>query len=342
MPFTRYFAAIGSLLWAAAPVACLLTGWFVAVAEEVIAPAVESDSVAATSISQWIDQLGSAQFAQREAATRSLIEVGPAAIEPLIQSINRGDLEVTSRAIEIMRHVLASNDADAVAHAQNCLELLAEGSNIPVARLAECTLDFHLRGMSEAARKRLETLGAVIVEGFLSTGQRGLQVLLNNAWHGGIDDLRLLARVRGVLQLGVHGVQLDDASLAMLGRMRSVERIELYGTGASDKAVALLAEKLPAARIDFRKGGKLGVGGQPMIGPCLITHVQDGSAAAKAGIRLGDIVVAIDGEAVDDFEALTTKVGRHGPGEAVQIDLDRNTPGSDDKRISCSVQLDGW
>lgn len=311
-------------------------GW--AAAQEPVAPP------DAAQISGWIDQLAAEQFAQREAATRSLAASGPAAVEPLLQAIRRGDLEVSSRAIEILRDMLAGEDADVAAAAERALEGLAEGADSAVAGMAEATLGYHTIGLAEAAREKLESLGAVITDAFTPGGQRGLQAVFNAEWKGKSDDLRLLARLRHVAQVGVHGVRLDDSSLAVLGRLRSLEQLQLYGTGAGDAAIAALAAKLPDTKIDVRKGGKLGVAGQQLIGPCLITHVQEGSAAAEAGIHIGDIVLQIDGQPVANFEVLTELVGRRGPGDRIELEIERGVgnPGDEPRRFKRTVQLGGW
>ena len=298
----------------------------------------------AAQISGWIDQLAAEQFAQREAATRSLAAAGLPAIAPLQQAIRRGDLEVSSRSVEILREMLAGEDADLAAAAERALEDLAEGADAAVAGMAEATLDFHTQGLAEAAREKLESLGAVITEAFLPSGQRGLHALFNASWTGRTDDLRLLARLRHLAHVGVHGVRLDEASLAVLGRLRGLEQLQLYGTGAGDAALATLAEKLPDTKIDVRKGGKLGVAGQPVIGPCLITHVQEGSAAAAAGIHIGDVVLRIDGQPVANFESLTELVGRRGPGDKIELDIERGVgnPGEEPQRFKRMVQLGGW
>jgi hypothetical protein len=211
-----------------------------------------------------------------------------------------------------------------------------------VSGLVTGALDFHHRGMTEAAREKLESLGAVITEGFLASGHRGLQVTLNARWRGTSEDLRLLSRLQGVRLVGAFGVPLDAAAVAALGRLRGVESVQLFGTGIADDQLAALAAKLPATRIDVRKGGKLGVAGQPMVGPCVITHVQEGSAAGKAGLQIGDVVVAIDGRPVADFESLTEQVGRHGPGDTIELELERNVPGEQARRFKSAVILDGW
>ncbi|NQW47378.1 MAG: PDZ domain-containing protein [Planctomycetes bacterium] len=303
--------------------------------------AVEADPPAGQ-ISAWIEQLAAEQFAQREAATRSLAAAGRGAIEPLRAAIGRGDLEISSRAVEILREMLGGEDAELATTAESTLETLAEGADAPVASMAEATLEFHNLGMAEAAREKLESLGAIISEGFLATGQRGLHIQFNAGWSGKSEDFRLLCRLRGVIHVGVHGVPLDEAAAAALGRLRGIEKIDLFGTGIGAGPLATLTEKLPDAKIDVRKGGKLGVGGQSVIGPCVLTQVQEGSAAARAGIQTGDIVLTIDGEPVANFESLTDRVGRRGPGEKIEMEIERGVPGGEPQRMKRTVELGGW
>jgi hypothetical protein len=293
-------------------------------------------------IAAWIDQLGAEQFAQREAASRSLAAAGRPALESLGAAVLRDDLEVATRALDIVRGFLASDDELLAGDAEKLLEAIAEGPDSAVSGLVNGALDFHHRGMTEAAREKLESLGAVITEGFLASGHRGLQVTLNARWRGTSEDLRLLSRLQGVRLVGAFGVPLDAVAVAALGRLRGVESVQLFGTGIADDQLAALAAKLPATRIDVRKGGKLGVAGQPMVGPCVITHVQDGSAAGKAGLQIGDVVVAIDGRPVANFESLTEQVGRHGPGDTIELELERNVPGEQARRFKSAVILDGW
>jgi hypothetical protein len=348
MSFRSCFAAapspIGRRRLGPAAAIILSIGAVAAIAEEGAAPVVPPPQPAATpaQIAAWIDQLGSDQFAQREAASRSLSLAGQAAIGPLLEATRREDFEVSTRAFEIIRGFLDAEDADLSAEAEQTVESLAEGPDHAVSSLAIAALDFHYLGMAEAAREKLESLGAIITETLVPSGRRGAQVVLRAGWRGGPDDLRLIARLRGVVLVGLHGVRLDPRSVAVLGRIRGVDTFQLYGTGLSDEALAALAAKLSESKIDVRKGGKLGVGGQPMIGPCLITQVQDGSAAAKAGLQIGDIVLRIDGEPVANFEALTDRVGKHGPGEKIELEIERTAPGAEPERFSRTVPLDGW
>jgi hypothetical protein len=332
--------------------AVALAGPVAAVAEETTAtpppaaaaPADAPAKSAATpdEIREWIGQLGSKQFAQREAASRSLAAAGLPAIEPLAAAIRGDDFEVASRAMEILRGFLEGEDEMLAAAAEKLAESIAEGPESAISSLAIAMLDFHHLGMVEAAREKLESLGAIITDGFIPSGSRGTIVVLNSSWRGTADDLRLLTRLRGVVQVGLRGVRIDEQALGILGRLRGVESLQFYGTGITEEALVQLAAKLPDAEIDFRKGGKLGVGGQPNIGPCQITQVQEGSAAAKAGLQIGDIVVKIDDEPVLNFESLTEKMGKRGPGEKIELEVERGVPGDKPERFSRTVELDGW
>lgn len=293
-------------------------------------------------IAAWVAGLASAQYSQREAASRGLIEAGPAAIEPLREAIGSGDLEVITRAIEITRVILGGEDAAATAAAEAFLQSLAESDDPSVAHMAASTLDFHAIGQAEAARAELEALGAEFKRGLFPDGQVGQHVKLDARWRGATPDLRLLVRVPGPLIVSLHGVKIEDAAVPILARLRHTPRIELYGTGATAAQVAALQEKLPETAVDVRKGGKLGVGGQPNPGPCLITQVQEDSAAARAGVQVGDIVVSVNDQAVENFEALTDLVGGRGPGEKVVLEIQRGLPGEAAQRLRITAELDAW
>lgn len=331
-------------------------------------------------IQGWIGQLGAEQFAERESASRSLAAAGPAALGPLAEAARGGDLEVASRAIDVIRGYLdppaatvegagdgegegeetgeqpaadapvepslgSSSRAVALAlEAERLLETLAEGPPGPVPQIAATALEFHQLGMHEAAQERLQSLGAKINDNYLSmaSGKRGLEAVIDTRWKGSPEDLRLLPRLRNLRHVGIHGLKIDAQTIALLGRLRSLENIQLYGTGVSDEAVAALAARFPNAEIDVRKGGKLGVGGQRIVGPCQITQVVAGSAADRAGLQIGDVVLSMDGVAVKNFEGLTEYVGRHGPGESIEVEIERAVAGKVPQRFTATVTLDGW
>lgn len=72
--------------------------------------------------------------------------------------------------------------------------------------------------------------------------------------------------------------------------------------------------------------GWLGAGSDPRAtGPgAAIDRVYEGTPAARAGLRPGDVVEAVDGEALESFEALRARIGTKGPGDTVTLRVERN------------------
>ena len=55
-----------------------------------------------------------------------------------------------------------------------------------------------------------------------------------------------------------------------------------------------------------------------------VQEVTAGTPAAKAGIKAGDVVVAVDGKAIGSAAALGGVIRQHKPGDEVEIELDRD------------------
>ncbi len=290
------------------------------------------------SISRGIADLASSDYARREAATRDLARSGSAVVRPLAEAIHRADdLEVCSRGIEILQELLVGDDEQAASEAERVLEQLSGHDDAAASRMALATLEFHNVALAEESQLRLESLGASIETTMIPDGRVGLHVTLNDQWTGTPDDLRFIARLPDVLQLSIHGVRLDEESVRQLSRLRRVDQLALFNTDLSDEAAARLDAALPGTKVDLRKGGKLGVGGQPLLVPCVITQVQPGSAADKAGIRVGDVIRSFDGQQVETFEDLTNKIGARGPGDKVEVGVERG-----DTVFDTELALDGW
>jgi S1-C subfamily serine protease len=61
----------------------------------------------------------------------------------------------------------------------------------------------------------------------------------------------------------------------------------------------------------------------PMIGGVEIISVTPGEAADRAGVRMGDVVLAINDEPVDAMSELLARVAQYQPGESIRLDLIR-------------------
>ena len=75
------------------------------------------------------------------------------------------------------------------------------------------------------------------------------------------------------------------------------------------------------------ESGFLGVSGQDTLegrGGALIESVEPGSAAEAAGIEAGDLVVAIDGSAIEGIEDLAGQVRSRHAGDTVEVTVVRD------------------
>lgn len=299
--------------------------------------------VRAGDVEHWIGQLGAPQFARREAAARHLGAAGVAAIAPLDRAIRGGDLEISSRGIDVLGQMLEGGDPPTAAAAESTLEELARVEGAAFARLASSAVAFHRLGRSTAARERLESLGAAIRERPAVEG-RGLEVEIAAGWRGAPADLVLVAHLDRLAAVSIHGVPVDGEVIEALGRLHGIQRIDLFGTGAGEPEAAALVERLPDARIDVRRGGRLGVRSAALAGPCEIRTVEPGSAADQAGLRSGDVILTVDGVEVASFDELTQRLGECSPGEVLRLTVARRdgTADGEAERIDCEVRLDAW
>jgi hypothetical protein len=95
-------------------------------------------------IREWVAALDHDSFAEREAATRRLIQAGREAVAPVTEAGLRENLEVTTRATQILVELYKSGDAATADAAELGLEqLLASGQPTATRRAA---VAFDLQG----------------------------------------------------------------------------------------------------------------------------------------------------------------------------------------------------
>ncbi|HYO24685.1 MAG TPA: S1C family serine protease [Lacipirellulaceae bacterium] len=87
----------------------------------------------------------------------------------------------------------------------------------------------------------------------------------------------------------------------------------------------LLASEVWGGRYDEenRRRAVLGVSGNSAADRCTISAVTDGMAAAKAGVRVGDVVAAVNGRAITTFDQLKGIVASKRPGDRVTLRIER-------------------
>ncbi|MEC7710432.1 MAG: PDZ domain-containing protein [Planctomycetota bacterium] len=289
-------------------------------------------------VSRVIAQLGASQYADREDASKQLVAMGGIVVDPLIGAAQGNDSEVATRAVDALREMLRHDDSQLSSKAESALELIAEQGNLAVAQQAEVALDFFAAAQAVSARKKLEELGAI----FSDAGPTGLRVEIAEDWKGDSSSLKLVTRLQKVVHVSFFGLQLTPRDAVTLGRLRGIERLDLFGVGLPEDAIKQLKQRLKETEIDFRKGGKLGIAGMPLQGQCVISGIQPGSSAEKAGLLPQDIITEINGTAINDFGACTRIIGQHKPGEEISVVIERMKPDGSVGQFRKVVVLGGW
>ncbi|WP_253293493.1 S1C family serine protease [Kineothrix sp. MSJ-39] len=114
--------------------------------------------------------------------------------------------------------------------------------------------------------------------------------------------------------------------------------------------IAELMNKQTRTPVEQNKRGYLGISGlnvdsqvQDMYGipvGVYISRVYEGTAAQKAGLKKGDIIISCDGETVETMEGLSTLLDSMEAGTSVQIGVMMSVDGGYQERI-LEVTLDG-
>lgn len=111
---------------------CLGPAWAAIADEQPTAPAAE--------VTGLLRQLSAPAFTARQAASRRLAELGPAAIGPLEQAAASPEHEVSSRAIEILKQHFQSPDEASKLPAQAILQRLEKSETVATAQRARDVL----------------------------------------------------------------------------------------------------------------------------------------------------------------------------------------------------------
>lgn len=144
------------------------------------------------------------------------------------------------------------------------------------------------------------------------------------------EGIAKLRQIRPLQSLRIRYSPVSDGVIEVLRKMDQLQHVELEGTDVTSQGAQALSEQLAGSKIEFRRGGFLGVGEARGLlqGPgsgFRIGHVQVGSAAEKAGIHTGDIILKFNGEKVTNFDALRELIGKNKVGEVVDIRILRNS-----------------
>jgi hypothetical protein len=326
-----------SFLWAFA-CALLAYGPVVFAEESAAANKTEPAKPAATAeeIAGWIKSLDDSRYKEREEATQHLLDAGSAVLDPLLAVANGEQPEPADRAVWIMRRLGRSRESDLALAA---LGRLVQLKNRPTV-VAKAEVDLMERTLA-ICEQRLGPLGAEINRVAIQFNglntMPGLEVKLGEKWRGKSEDLRAIAELDQQQYFRLEGSAINDDVAKMFAEKERLGCLQLQNTKVTPEAVDLVKAKHPNATVYMRNQALLGVSAENHASGVMVVMVQPGSAAANAGIVVGDIVAKIDGHKLPDFDRLTARIAQHQVGDKIDVEVIRQG-----ETIPLKVELGTW
>jgi S1-C subfamily serine protease len=165
------------------------------------------------------------------------------------------------------------------------------------------------------------------------TSSRHLKIYIDKNWPGNDRAFELLKRLDS----------LQTESFMTQPRLVSIYLID--GHPLAIEQVAILKGTFGDTQIAERGRVCLGVLNEPRFGVeegILVGSVQKGSSADAAGIRSGDLIVAMNGKKLTDFDQLVTQLRSFDVGDKIMLHIRNNGLQDEGGSRSVEVTLKGW
>ncbi len=282
-----------------------------------------------------LEALSAPQFSAREAAAKRLLARKLDSVPFLIELAQAGPVEASVRAFDLLRQLYREGDDATNEAIELAFEDLAQSENPTVALRAEAAIEAGGPIRRAKAIAAFQKVGGVLkYHTDAGIGQpRGDEtvksishaILDPKSWNGGDDGLKFLRRI-------------DDFRMPADGHRSGL--IVIKGSKVSKQAIEDLQIALPSLLVQERGPAQLGVSPYSIFGGparLQIGDVKAGSAAERAGLRVGDLLLKFNGHAVPDFETLVERISEKEPGDKVPVVYERNGT-----EATVIVELQGW
>lgn len=267
-------------------------------------------------IGNWIRQLDDDSYAKREEATRRLVKAGKPAVEPLVEAALGDNLEVTSRVVKILMELYKTDDAATVDAAEVGLEKLQASERGSVLQRVESVFTANSTLRQQRALAAIKRLGGrVRLES--DSPEEDEKNPANRAGPGGVRHVILNSEWKG-----------GDQGLVHIKRLKYFP--VLYVTTRapiSAEALQELRKSFEPNDLKIEQRGDACLGVQSLLAPgehCRISSVEKDSAADKAGLKDGDVILKFDGHPVTEFKDMVELIKARAPGDEVEIEILRN------------------
>ncbi len=306
-------------------------------------------------VARMIADLASPEFSKRQDAVVGLKEATEDQITQMSVALQtQTDNEVIRRLIEIFekRYEAASLDSTEVRVASDALEWSAKADRWFVSEAARDVLDRHWQRRTEIAVIELKAMNVSLSPAdptilwqpdanadqgpfgqMNPTSAQHLKIFVDKAWPSDARAFDLLRRLDS----------LRSGSFMTQRRMVSIYLID--GHPLALEQIAILKGIFGDTGIAERGRVCLGVMNEPRFGAgegILVGNVQAASSADDAGIVSGDLIIAMNGEKLSDFDQLVTKLKKFDVGDKIKLSVRSfRFPGNEGVE-EVEVTLKGW
>lgn len=137
-------------------------------------------------------------------------------------------------------------------------------------------------------------------------------------------DYELLREFQSLEHLGLLYVDISDEQISLLKELPVSNTMKISGTKVTEEGFEKLRTYLDDVTFYFGAGGFLGVG-PPLTNPTstYIGRIIENSAAAAAGLRVGDEILEIDAVPVASFTELRLQLGEYEANTKIKIKVRR-------------------
>ena len=179
-------------------------------------------------------------------------------------------------------------------------------------------------------------LTSTVTAGIISAKARNMGIIDNN--RGMESPIESFIQTDAAVNPGNSGGALVDADARLIGIVTAIASADGYYTGYSFAIPANLARKVAEdlKRYGHAQRAYLGVNvvemtsslakqmGLQEVKGLLLARVVPDCAADRAGLKQGDLLLTVAGVAVNSFAEMMEEIGRHAPGDLVDVTYYRN------------------
>ena len=313
------------------------------------------DATVSNEITQLVSDLGSPEYARRQAAVATLRDAKGQQLKEICKVLETGsDSESARRIIEVLelRYEQAPLDSEDVRITSEAIEKSAHSERWFVSETARDVLDRHWQRRTEIAVVELVSMNVPLSPKDPSelwkqnpdappqmfgqadpTSSRHLKIYIDKNWPGNDRAFDLLKRLDS----------LQTESFMTQPRLVSIYLID--GHPLAIEQVAILKGTFGDTQIAERGRVCLGVLNEPRFGVeegILVGRVQEGSSAHAAGIRKDDLIVAMNGKKLTDFDQLVTELRSFDVGDKIMLHIRSSGLQDEGGSRSVEVTLKGW